>query len=335
MAVGSVRSRGFTPGEMSERVRDPAEEREEIYRHIEEGSPDRPFPSINEGLARVPTELARGGRLRAKKAKSCDDCEGDLWIERGDGKLVPCACRARRAVKRAHNRLRAGDWWRGTSLSFAAPPLALTPPEIQAAVEGLCGDIKAENDATGIWLVGAPGTGKSALCAYIAQRLYPSGDAIAEQVGDLLGHLRWLGAVEGEVAVERRLQKLIEIPLLVLDNVDRAIRSRPSATPFALQASCLSHDLIRFSRLLQERHAAMKPTVMTSRAEPSDCHVRLASVMRTDLVRGLLGIAIGASDPFEDFPDYTMSVLREAMENVRWSGELHCLAAPQGLAQAA
>jgi hypothetical protein len=202
-------------------------------------------------------------------------------------------------------------------------------------VEALCTDVKAEGDATGLWLVGGPGAGKSALSAYVAQQLYPSNLAIAEQVGDLLSHLRWLGAIKGEIEVERRLQLLVETPLLVLDNVDRAVRSHPSDAPFALDASCLSQDLIRLARLLQERHAAMRPTVMTSRAEPSECHIQLASVTRKDLVRGLLGTAAGASDPFEDFPEYTLAVLKGAMKSVRDAGILFSLDSGQVFAQAA
>lgn len=319
----------------SEPRRDPVEEREEIFRHIEESAPERPFPSFNEDIGRIPTGPARGWRLRAKKAKSCDVCEGDLWVEREDGEVVPCGCRERRAAKRAHNRLRAGDWWRGTSLSFAAPPLSLVPLETRDAVEKLCVDIRNGRNAGDHWIIGGPGTGKSALSAYIAQRLYPTNDAIAEQVGDLLSHLRWLGAVKGESAVEHRLQKLIGTPLLILDNVDRAIRSRPSEAPFALEASCVSHDLIRFSRLLKERHALRKPTVVTSRVEPADCPGRLASVTRKDLVQGLLGTAIGKSNPFEDFPDYTEALLKGSMDGLCCEATYLSLDSTQEVAQAA
>jgi hypothetical protein len=319
----------------NEARRDPAQEREEIYRYIEEVPSERPYASFNEDIGRIPTGPARGWRLRAKKAKSCDACEGDLWIEGTDGVMVPCPCREKRAARRTHNRLRAGNWWRGTSLSFAAPPLALIPPEVQEAVGELCGKVKAGNSPADLWLVGGAGSGKSALCAYLAQRLYPSHDAVAEQVGDLVGHLRWLGAVKGEVAVERRLQKLIQAPVLVLDNIDRAIRSWTSTAPFALKSSCASQDLIRLARLLQERHAAMKPTVLTSRAEPEDCPARLASISRLDLVQGLLGTALGVSDPFEDFPNYSKAMLEGAMGKIRSTGSRYSLDFPEAIAQAA
>lgn len=315
--------------------RDPVDEREEIDRHIEESAPERPLPSFNEDIGRFPTAPARGWRLRAKKAKSCDLCEGDLWVEAENGDVVPCKCREKRAVKRAHHRLRAGHWWRGTSLSFGAPPLMFVPVEIQRALEKLCGDIKNGNAVGDHWVIGGPGTGKSALSAYMAQRLYPTNDAIVEQVGDLLGHLRWLGAIKGENAVERRVQKLIDTPLLVLDNVDRAVKSRPSKAPFGLEASCVSHDLIRFSRLLKERHASGKPMVMTSRADPADCPARLASVTRRDLVQGLLGTAIGRSDPFEDFPDYTEAILNGSMEGYCREATVLSLDSTQEIAQAA
>jgi hypothetical protein len=213
--------------------------------------------------------------------------------------------------------------------------LSLIPSEIQETVEKLCGDIAHGDHVEDYWLVGGAGTGKSALSAYIAQRLYPTDDAIAGQVGDLLGHLRWLGGVKGEQAVEHRLQMLIDTPLLVLDNVDRAIRSRPSEAPFGLEAGCVSQDLIRFSRLLKERHASGKPTVATSRAEPIDCPDRLASISRKDLVTGLLGIAAGKSQPFEDFPEYTEAVLRGSMAGLCAGASVLALDSSQGIAQAA
>ena len=320
---------------VSEPKRDPAEEREEIYSYIEERPVDRPLAGFNEEIGRIPAGPARGWRLREKKSKSCDACEGDLWIEQDNGELVPCACRERRAANRANSRLRAGGWWRGTSLSFAAPPLALISSDARDAVEALCADVKAGRSATGLWLVGNSDAGKSALCAYLAQRLYPSNDAIVEQVGDLLAHLRWLGAVKGEHAVEHRLQRLTETPLLVLDNVDRPVRSRQGAAPFAFESSCVSQDLIRLARLLSERRAAMRPIMLTSRAEPFDCHAQLASVTRSDLVRGLLGTACEACDPFEDFPAYTTSLLKGAMESVRSVSRLHHLGLARDLARAA
>jgi hypothetical protein len=289
-------------------MRDPANEREEMDRHIEEGAPERPLPTFHEEIGRFPSGPARGCRLRAKKAKSCDLCEGDLWIE-NDGIQVPCSCRERRAARRADNQLRAGNWMTGPSLSFAAPPLAYLPVVVRDEVEAVLSGVKKGSEVSGLWLQGGEGAGKSALCSYLAQRLYPTNDAVAERVGDLLAHLRWLGAVKGEAAVERRIENLVETPLLILDNLDRAIRSRPSAVPLALESSCASHDLIRLARIIRERQAAERPIVVTSRALPPDCVARISSISRKDLVRGLLATASGSSDPFEDFPTYTETLL--------------------------
>jgi hypothetical protein len=318
----------------SERKRDPAEEREEINRHIEEGQPERSLPEFNEDIGRVPSGPARGWRLRAKKAKTCDLCEGDLWVEE-DGQVLPCSCRKRHATRGAEIRLRAGNWIRGISLSFAAPPLAYMPEQARDAVEGVCAEVTAGKRADGLWLQGGEGTGKSALCAYIAQQLYPTNGAIAERVGDLLAHLRWLGAVKGESAVEQRMEKLIETPLLVLDSIDRAIRSRASSVPLALESSCASHDLIRLARIIRERQAAMRPLVVTSRAPSADCAMQLASISRTDLVRGLLGTVKGFADPFEDFPDYTQAVLAASFEDLQASTVPCSLDSSQTLAVAA
>jgi hypothetical protein len=318
----------------NERMRDPAEEREEIYRHIEEGPSERPFSNFNEELGRIPDGPSRGWRRREQKAKSCDRCEGSLWIEKDDV-VLPCPCRKRRAARRAANQLQAGNWMRGTSLSFAAPPLDRIPEEVRNAVEKICGDVGTGRSATSLWLVGEEESGKSALCSYIAQRLYPTDGAIVERVGDFLAHLRWLGGVKGEVAVERRLQKLIDTPLLVLDNVDRATRSHPNSVSLGLESSCASHDLIRLARLLRERQASLKPMVVTSRAAPAECVARITSISRSDLTRGLLGTALEVSDPFEDFPHYSKALLEGGFEELRQNTALCSLDHAGGMAAAA
>lgn len=315
--------------------RNPAEEREEINRHIEEAPGELPVSGFKDGLGRIPTGPARGWRQRARKARSCDLCEGDLWIEK-DGVAVPCSCRDRRAANRANNRLRAGNWLEGPSLSFAAPPLAsLVPWEVRDAVEAVCADVRSGKASTGLWLRGKEKSGKSTLCAYVAQQLYPTNNAVVERVGDLVAHLRWLGAVKGELAVEKRLEKLIRTPLLVLDNVDRGIRSHPSSVPLAFESSCASHDLVRVAWLLRDRQASMRPTIVTSRAAPADCAERLASISRPDLMRGLLGTALGVSDPFEDFPSCSWALLNGVFEELRRSTLLYSLDQPQELAAAA
>jgi hypothetical protein len=315
-------------------MRDPAEERGEISRHMHEGAPERPLPVFNERIGRIPVGPARGWRLREKKAKSCDLCEGDLWVEK-DGIAIPCSCRGRRAGRRADNRLRAGNWIRGISLSFAAPPLAYLPKVVRDEVEALLRGMEGGGRVTGLWLQGGEGTGKSAICAYLAQHLYPTDDAISERVGDLLAHLRWLGAVKGESAVEQRIEKLIETPLLVLDNLDRPIRSRPGIMPLAFESSCASHDLIRLARIIRERQAAMRPIVVTSRAMPSECVARISSISRKDLLRGLLRTASGSSDPFEDFPAYTEALLNTSFRDMEVSTETHSLDVGESLSLAA
>lgn len=320
---------------MSDRhLRDPAGEREEIHRHIQEGAPERPLPEFNEGIGRIPIGPARGWRLRAKKAKSCDICEGDLWIEK-DGIQIPCSCRERRSTRRADNRLRAGSWIKGFSLSFASPPLTYLSTSVEDVVEAVRKGVEGEEQVSGLWLQGGKEAGKTAICAYLAQRLYPTNNAIAERVGDLLAHLRWLGAVKGESAVEQRIKNLVETPLLVLDDVDRAIRSRPGLVPLAFESSYASHDLIRLARIIRERNAAMRPLVVTSRAMPSECVTRVSSISRKDLIRGLLGSAIGSSDPFEDFPDYTEALLATSFRDMEVNTLTHSLDVEESLSIAA
>ena len=256
-------------------------------------------------------------------------------MEDDDGHFVPCGCRSRRAARRAANRLRAGDWWLGMSLSFAAPPLSTISVPVRDAIEALCADIKQGRGSEGLWIIGGPGSGKSALCAYIAQRLYPTNDAVIERMGNLFAHLRWLGAVKGEIAVERRVKRLLETPLLVLDDIDRTLRSHPPASPLTLRESCASQDLVRLAMLLRERHAAERPTVVASRSQPAECVDRTAAVTRLDLVRGLVAIASGATSPFEDFPAYSLASLDSAVRELRQTCTTYTLDERQPLAAAA
>ncbi len=300
--------------------RDPLDERVEIACYLEEQSIEPTIVTINEAVGRAPAGPAPGSRARERRARSCDRCEGDLWVETDDGRFVPCACRERRTNKRAHGRLQAGNWWRGTSLSFAAPPLSLIPPPARDAVEQLCGRVRAGQSTKGLWLIGESGTGKSALAAYIAQRLYPSRDCLAERLGDMTSHLRWLGAVKGEVGVEQHLKELTQVPLLVVDDLDRPERTVTGESAFSMRASCASQDLLRLVQILKGRNEAMLPTVVTSRALSSSCVEQMTAIQPHDLALGLLATVVGSS-PFEDFPDYTTRLLDGAMQGLQAASE--------------
>lgn len=182
---------------------------------------------------------------------------------------------------------------------------------------------------------GGPETGKSAVCAYVAQRLYPTDDAIAARMGDLIGHLRWLGGVRGEAAVDARLRDLLETPLLVLDDLDRAKRSHPPSPAMTLHESCASQDVVRLATLLRERHAAELPTVVTTRCLPAECPERTVAIARRDLVRGLVVTAAGRASPFEDFPSYSLSVLESTIRELRQGCTTHSLSRTQPIAAAA
>jgi hypothetical protein len=209
------------------------------------------------------------------------------------------------------------------------------PSATRDGVEGLCGEVRRGGNPHGLWIVGGSETGKSALCAYIAQRLYPSNDAIAEGTGDLVAHLRWLGAVKGELAVEKRMEKLVDTPLLVLDNLDRPVRTYPPAAMLGLRESCASLDLVRLATLIRDRQATMRPTVVTSRVQPKDCASRLASITPHDLMRGLLTTASGEIGPFEDFPEYLDGLLDGAMRDMQSTCETCELDEDQSAAAAA
>jgi DNA replication protein DnaC len=274
-------------------------------------------PRFNERVGRAPVGSARGWQAREQKAKSCELCEGDLWVEAADGSQQPCQCRQRRADRRTRNQLRAGNWWHGTSLSFAAPPLAQINQGAADQIHRLCDDIGQGRPTNSLWLIGDHGHNKSAVCAYLGQRLFPNGKVAVEHLGDLMAHLRWLGAVKGEGAVEAKLEALVEVPLLVIDDLDRAIRTFPAGTPLAMRESLSSRDLIRLATLLDERISSMRPFVVTSRAEPRGCAEHTTAISKPDLLRGLLATAAGVADPFEDFPNYTLALVAKVIDQLQ------------------
>jgi hypothetical protein len=289
--------------------RDLEAERSEISEIIGDHLAEVEAPRYNESLGRIPSGPARGWRARERRAQSCGVCEGDLWIETEEGEYKPCGCREDRERQRSVNRMRAGNWWRGTSLSFAAPPLSQIDRSITLEIGQLCAAVRSKRQAHGLWLTGGPERGKSAVCAYLGQRLFPGGDVAVEHLGDLLAHLRWLGAVKGEGAVEAIMERLVSVPLLVLDDLDRPHRTFPASSSLAMRESCSSRDLLRIGTLLSERLAQLRPLLVTSRVAPAECAARTAAIRPDDLVRGLLAVAGGTADPFEDFPKYTEGLL--------------------------
>jgi len=297
--------------------RDPGEEHAEIAEWPALQRPSDGSPSFKEGVGRIPAGPARGWRAREKKAKSCEHCEGDLWVEAADGSQQPCECRRRRADKRTRGRMLAGNWWRGTSLSFAAPPLAQVEPDVANEIHRLCDAIGQGQGTAGLWIFGGVEQNKSAICAYLAQRLLPANKVAAEHLGDLLAHLRWLGAVKGEGAVEAKLQALVDVPLLVIDDLDRPIRTFAGGNPLTLRGSASSRDLIRLASLLDDRISSLRPTVVTSRVEPRNCAERTCSITRPDLVRALLASQLGLSDPIEDFPTYTLTMVSKVFDQLQ------------------
>jgi DNA replication protein DnaC len=316
-------------------ARDPEAERAEIAQYLTHLPAEVEAPPYKETLGRIPIGPSRGWRERERRARSCGTCEGDLWVETEDGQHRPCDCRQDRAKRRAVNRMRAGNWWRGTSLSFAAPPLSQIDRSVAAEIERLCAVIRSKGQAQGLWLTGSAEQGKSAVCAYLGQRLLHTEDVAIEHLGDLLAHLRWLGAIGGEAAVETRIEKLIAVPLLVLDDLDRPSRTFPATSSLAMRDSCSGHDLLRIVTVLRGRLAELRPILVTSRVPPADCTAQIAAVRRQDLLRGLLATARGAADPFEDFPNYTEGLLVGAFRQLQDACREYSLVSGQREAAAA
>jgi hypothetical protein len=206
---------------------------------------------------------------------------------------------------------------------------------VAVEIEQLCSAVLSGKTAESLWLVGDKGHNKSALCAYLGQRLFPGGRVAVEHLGDLLAHLRWLGAVRGEGAVEQKLGELAQVSLLVIDDLDRPVRTFPVTAPLAMHESATSRDLLRLFQLLDDRLSSSLPLVVTSRAEPSQCAERVSAIGRADLVRALLATASGMTHPIEDFPGYTLSLIAKVTDQLQDACRLLQLASSRRLDQAA
>jgi DNA replication protein DnaC len=118
------------------------------------------------------------------------------------------------------------------------------------------------------WLVllGDHGSGKTHLAAAIAnQRVAEGGDAVFVVVPDLLDHLRATFSPTSRVGYDKVFDEVRSAPLLVLDDL-----GTESATPWAQE---------KLFQVLNHRHAARLPTVITSAAELADIHPRLRTRM--------------------------------------------------------
>lgn len=163
-------------------------------------------------------------------------------------------------------------------------------------------------------MVGTSQSGKSSVCSYLAQQL---GERIAaRRCGDMLAGFRLNVARDGESKAEEEIEKLMTVPILVIDDLDRPTMSRVPASPFTLRESCGSYDLLRLSGILRGRTAARLPTIVTSRCDPGECADRTLSIKSADLVRALLSTASGGVDPIEDFPAYVDKSIRGAVTGV-------------------
>ena len=116
------------------------------------------------------------------------------------------------------------------------------------------------------WLVylGANGCGKTHLAAGIARERLAAGDSVAfANVADLLDELRATFAPGATERFDHRFRRLVEAPLLVLDDLG------------AQQSSAWAEE--KLYQLLNHRHVRRTPTIVTTNRELKDMESRIAS----------------------------------------------------------
>ena len=119
------------------------------------------------------------------------------------------------------------------------------------------------------WLVfmGPYGCGKTHLAAAIANERVARGlTVLFVVVPDLLDHLRATYAPNSPVSYDQRFNEVRNVEMLVLDDL-----GTQNATPWAVE---------KLYQLLNDRHVAGLPTVITTNLTPRDMDPRLASRLR-------------------------------------------------------
>jgi DNA replication protein DnaC len=198
------------------------------------------------------------------------------------GKAVPCRCRQQSLAERrlhALHALGAQDTVRHLTFdSFLAEPSYLSPEKTLSLRRAFDTCVMYARDPEGWLLVtGTYGCGKTHLAAAIAnERLALGQPVIFMVVPDLLDHLRAAFSPQSDATYDEIFEVVRTTPLLVLDDL-----GSQSSTPWAQE---------KLFQLLNHRHNAQLPTVITTNQRLEDIDPRLRSRLQDEVLVNHLGI---------------------------------------------
>ena len=240
----------------------------------------RSISEDNGGMGQEPAE---------EGPEPCGICGGRGWLTRDVpvghpefGQVVTCECQEERLEQE-----QAGRLLRYSNLGVLA---RFTFDKLEP--EGLGEDAEGRelfrtayqaaeeySDSPAGWLVlaGPHGSGKTHLAAAIGNRCIERGHVVFfVHVPDLLDHLRSTFGPTSETSYSELLEQVKDTPLLILDGL-----GSHSATPWAEE---------KLRQIINQRHGAQLPTVVTTSGELRDVDPYILSRLQTPVLSRVLEV---------------------------------------------
>jgi DNA replication protein DnaC len=208
-----------------------------------------------------PVRLASSG-LDAEAVCPVGACDGSGWILGPEDVARPCECRGSRMARRRSRGVASAIPARYRGVSFDRPPisdLARSPAsapvvdEVRAFVDALDERLA---EGRGLWLMGAVGTGKTALAMLVSKAVAEAGRSVAiYSLPRLLARIRrTYDAEAGEDSYLDFFGRLTSVDLLHVDDLGAEKRS--------------DWVLEQLYAIVDERYQAQRSIVVTTNLEP-------------------------------------------------------------------
>ena len=263
--------------------------------------------TLQERIQKARAENAGSGKIPPKsepKMPTCDICNGMELLTQtrpeGTHALIPCHCAERKLRSRLPEILKTyanlGPLAKHNFDTFD-PTTTLQDKALSYAVK------YALNPKGWLVLSGASATGKTHLAAAITNELIArETPTLFMRCRDILDTLRSTYSSDAETTAQNLVSRLIEAPILVIDALDA-----PNTTPWADD---------KIDQLIERRHDAELPTVITMTADPSTMPPRIASRLCDDSLSTHLKLSLPESAFKADPPELSVS---QTLKNFRTS----------------
>lgn len=210
-------------------------------------------------------------RAGAEQVGACPlaRCDGTGWLEAGDGGVVACECRARRAPRSRGVASAIPARYRG--VSFERPPISdmARQPESRAVVGAVREYVEALDErlaaGEGLWLTGDVGTGKTSLAMLVSAAALDAGHSVAiYSLPRLLARIRrTYDAEPGEDSYLTFFERLTSVDLLHLDDLGAEKRS--------------DWVLEQLYAIVDERYSAQRAMVVTTNLDEAELEQQIGA----------------------------------------------------------